>query len=203
MQQPDSTVLSESSFKEKSPVGCDLSSSRSTAANYQDPPQIRRSSVISVNYDSDPSDNKINTKPSNKNKQFNSPLTNNLLNQDCSKTHNDLEDSVFFSPNKPEVVGQSSGSGNNSKPSATTTTQAMVPDDFYIDDFDIDDFNDSDIPDYFDEPTSSSVSRQNTTSGAITVKEGASKSPWEKKPATPTSAQKPMKICSPGKSQAY
>uniref|UniRef100_A0A673CQX9 RecQ-like DNA helicase BLM n=1 Tax=Sphaeramia orbicularis TaxID=375764 RepID=A0A673CQX9_9TELE len=203
MQQPDSTVLSESSFKEKSPVSCDLSSSRSTAANYQDPPQIRRSSVISVNYDSDPSNSVTNAKPSNKKNyqtvytenesDFNSPSTNSLINQDYSKkTLTDFEDSVlFFSPKKPEPVVQSSGNGNKSNPSAaTTTTEAIDPDDFYIDDFDIDDFNDSDIPDYFDEPTTSSVSQQNTTPGATTVKGGASKSLWEKKPATPAPARK-------------
>ncbi|XP_029992855.1 Bloom syndrome protein homolog isoform X3 [Sphaeramia orbicularis] len=210
MQQPDSTVLSESSFKEKSPVSCDLSSSRSTAANYQDPPQIRRSSVISVNYDSDPSNSVTNAKPSNKKNyqtvytenesDFNSPSTNSLINQDYSKkTLTDFEDSVlFFSPKKPEPVVQSSGNGNKSNPSAaTTTTEAIDPDDFYIDDFDIDDFNDSDIPDYFDEPTTSSVSQQNTTPGATTVKGGASKSLWEKKPATPAPARKPAQISSP------
>ncbi|GLD58689.1 Bloom syndrome protein isoform X1 [Lates japonicus] len=74
----------------------------------------------------------------------------------------------------------------------------IEPDDFYFDDFDIDDFNDSDIPDYFDEPSTSSVSAQKSSTVTATVKEGGpSKSSWEKKPTTPVSAPKPSKICSP------
>ncbi|KAK7891353.1 hypothetical protein WMY93_023316 [Mugilogobius chulae] len=60
-QQPDSTVLSESSFKEKSPASTPVSTSA--------PFQFRRSSVICVDYDSDPSDSVIEAKPlPNKNK---------------------------------------------------------------------------------------------------------------------------------------
>lgn len=203
MQQPDSTVVSEHSFKEQSSFSCDtssvMSSSCSVPVDSKKPPQIRRSSVISVDYDSDHSDNIWNVKPmQNKYSRTihgdndticDSPATHSSTNPSFNfskKTSTDLDSSdLFFSPKKPETVIP-----NKSK----TTAAEDIPDDFYNDDFDIDDFNDSDIPDYFDEPPTSSVSSTVPT----TVKEGGpSKSSWEKKPTTPTAAPKPSKICSP------
>uniref|UniRef100_A0A8C6L9U3 RecQ-like DNA helicase BLM n=1 Tax=Nothobranchius furzeri TaxID=105023 RepID=A0A8C6L9U3_NOTFU len=100
-----------------------------------------------------------------------------------------------FSPKRSEAVLQ-----NSTKPQ-TAAAEADL-DDFYNDDFGIDDFNDSDIPDYFDEPATSSVSSQNLSSAVSTrgTGGGPNKSTWENKPVTPVSAPKPAKIYSPGKS---
>ena len=84
-------------------------------------------------------------------------------------------------------------------PTTITPTEDVEPDDFYIDDFDIDDLNDSDIPDYFDEPPTPSMPRQNSSAMTTTAKKvEPSKFLWEKKPTTPSSAPRPSKICSPG-----
>uniref|UniRef100_A0A665VCL3 RecQ-like DNA helicase BLM n=1 Tax=Echeneis naucrates TaxID=173247 RepID=A0A665VCL3_ECHNA len=109
----------------------------------------------------------------------------------------DLDSSnLVFSPKKPDFVVEN----KLNTPANTTVAQDIEADDFYIDDFDIDDFNDSDIPEYFEEPSTSAVSRQNSSSVTTTIKEGGtSKSHWEKKPTTPVSAAKLSKICSPGK----
>lgn len=113
------------------------------------------------------------------------------------------DSNLFFSPKRPEAAVQRSGSSSTAVQTSTGTeaTENMEPDDFYIDDFDIDDFNESDIPDYFDEPTSSSASRQVSSAVNKTVREGgSSKSMWDEKRAeTPTPAPKPTMISSPGK----
>ncbi len=207
MQQPDSTMISEPSFKEKS-FSCDASSVMSSSSFVpvdSKKPQISRSSVISVDYDSDHFDSLINVKPvlSKHSKSVyvenesvcDSPSTHSLRNSSFNfskKTSTDLDGSdLFFSPKKPETVQTKSKT-----PATITAADDIEPDDFYIDDFDIDDFNDSDIPDYYDEPSTSSLSNTVTT----TVKEGGpSKSSWEKKPTTPVSAPKPSNVCSPGK----
>ncbi|XP_018519910.1 recQ-like DNA helicase BLM isoform X1 [Lates calcarifer] len=208
MQQPDSTVISEPSSKEKSSLSCDTSSvmscSGSVPVNSKEALQIRRSSIISLDYDSDPSDSITNVKPLHskdsgklyeENKSIcDSPSACSLTKPSFNfskKTSTDVDDSdLFFSPKKSETVSQN----KSNTPATTTATEGIEPDDFYFDDFDIDDFNDSDIPDYFDEPSTSSVSAQKSS----TVKEGGpSKSSWEKKPTTPVSAPKPSKICSP------
>ncbi|XP_041652454.1 Bloom syndrome protein homolog isoform X2 [Cheilinus undulatus] len=199
MQQPDSTVMSEP-MKEKS-FSCettDRSASSFAPMDSKKAPQIRRSSVISVDYNSDQSDSIINVKPAKKTDSrhlyvnidsvCDSPLTHSLTNPSLNfteKTHTSLDDSdLFFSAKKPEPVIQR-------KPRTQANilaTEDVERDDFYDDDFDIDDFNDSDIPDYFDEP-------QTLTT---TVREGGpSKSTWERKPTTPVSAPKPANVCSP------
>ncbi|KAK5867416.1 hypothetical protein PBY51_011911 [Eleginops maclovinus] len=65
-QQPDSTVISEPSFKDKLSLSCEtssiMSSSSSVPADPKMLPQLRRSSIISVDYDSDHSDSVINQK---------------------------------------------------------------------------------------------------------------------------------------------
>ncbi|XP_042352588.1 Bloom syndrome protein homolog isoform X2 [Plectropomus leopardus] len=205
MQQPDSTVLSEPSFKEKTSLSCDssnvMSCSTSLSVHSKKPPQIRRSSVISVDNDSDHSDSIIITEPlhsKNSGTMYvksqstcDSPSTHSLTNPSLDllkKTSTDLDDSdLFFSPKKLQTVVQ-----NKPKtPATVSAAQDIELDDFYNDYFDIDDFNDSDIPDYYDEPPNSSTVTR-------TVKEGGpSKSLWEKKPSTPAPTPKPSKICSP------
>lgn len=205
IQQPDSTVISEPRFTEKS-LSCDTSSvmscSTSVPIDFKKPPQIRRSSVISLDYDSDLSDSIINTQPlysknsgtvSVKNQSTcDSPSALSLSKPSfdfSKKTSTDLDDSdLFFSPKKPvETVVQK----KSNTPAAFTPAEEMVLDEFYDDYFDIDDFNDSDIPDYYDEPPNSSTV-------TTTVKEGGpSKSSWDKKPTTPAPTPKPSTVCSP------
>uniref|UniRef100_A0A8C2XC58 RecQ-like DNA helicase BLM n=1 Tax=Cyclopterus lumpus TaxID=8103 RepID=A0A8C2XC58_CYCLU len=163
--------------------------------------RIRRSSVISVDYDSDHSDSIINTKSShnrNSGTQYvtsqsisDSPSTHSRTDPSFNfsrKTSTDLDGSELFSSKKPETVFQN----KSNTPAASNTTEDIELDDFYSDYFDIDDFNASDIPDYFDEPPNSSTVTKKVKEG------GSSKSPWENKPTTP--APKPAKICSPGMS---
>lgn len=204
MQQPDSTVISEPSFKETSFSSNGVSSNCSVPVDSKKPPQHRRSSVISVDYDSDHSDSVIDIKPlDNKDSRAIGVETDSICDSPSAhrftkpsfniseKSSIDLDGSdLFFSPKDSESGAQKKS--NNTPAFVAAEDEEM--DDFYNDDFDIDDFNDSDIPDYFDEPQ---------TSSAVTtaVKEGGpSKSSWEKKPTTPTSAPKPSTICSPGKS---
>ncbi|XP_037306777.2 recQ-like DNA helicase BLM isoform X2 [Pungitius pungitius] len=204
MQQPDSTVISESSLKGRSSFSCDtssvISSSGSRPLDSKKPLQIRRSSVISVDYDSDHTDSTTNTKPSHSRSSgadhvtnqniCDSPSTHSLtgLSFNLSKKSSTYADcSDLFSPKKPETVVQN----KSNDPTASTAAEDIELDDFYTDYFDIDDFNDSDVPDYFDEPPNSSAV-------ASTVKELQSReSPWGNKPTTPAPAPKPAKICSP------
>nr|XP_046249450.1 Bloom syndrome protein homolog isoform X2 [Scatophagus argus] len=208
IEQPDSTVISEPSFKEKSSFSCDTSSVMSSICpvpvDSKKPPPMMRSSVISGDYDSDHFDSIVDVKPMHTkhsgtihveneticDSQSAHSLTNPYFNF-SKKTSTDLDGSdLFFSPKKPETVVQ-----NKSK---TSAAEDIEPDDFYDDDFDIDDLNDSDIPDYYDEPPPLLVSQQNCSKVTTTVKEGGpSKSTWDKKPTTPTPAPKPSKICSP------
>ncbi|XP_067356804.1 recQ-like DNA helicase BLM isoform X1 [Channa argus] len=205
MQQPDSTVISESTSKEKCILSSDVSSvisSNSSVPVDSKNPQIRRSSVMSLDYDSDPSVNvkSLHSKGSEmlyvENEVIcDSPSTYSLTKPSFNfskKASTDVDDSdLFFSPKKQDT-------GVQIKTNTPATTAVGEQDDFYIDDFDIDDFNDSDIPAYFDEPPTSSSSGQNSSTVTTTVKEGGpSKSSWEKKPTTPVSGPKPSKICSP------
>ncbi|XP_054631947.1 recQ-like DNA helicase BLM isoform X4 [Dunckerocampus dactyliophorus] len=208
-QQPDSTVISDPGFKDKS------SSSRASCsflpAESKRVPQIRRSSVISLDCDSDHSDRVIKVKPSvGKNSQksvveidsfCDSPSSSSFTKASQSipsikKTNVDMDcEDLFFTPKKKmETTVQI-----KSKPQESfTATERMEPDDFYIDDFDIDDLNDSDIPDYYDEPQSSSAPLNSSSTAQTAIKKGGpSKSSWEKKPATPAPVSNPAKICSP------
>uniref|UniRef100_A0A3Q4HX61 RecQ-like DNA helicase BLM n=1 Tax=Neolamprologus brichardi TaxID=32507 RepID=A0A3Q4HX61_NEOBR len=200
MQQPDSTVISEPSFKETSFSSNSVSSNSSVPVDSKKPPQHRRSSVISVDYDSDHSDSVIDLKPlDNKDSRAigvetdsicDSPSAHRLTKPSFNiseKSSIDLDASDLFSPKESESGVQKKS--NNTPTFVAAEDEEM--DDFYNDDFDIDDFNDSDIPDYFDEP-------QTLSAVTTAVKEGGpSKSSWEKKPTTPTSAPKPSTICSP------
>ncbi|XP_078113071.1 recQ-like DNA helicase BLM isoform X2 [Sander vitreus] len=197
IQQPDSTVISEPSFKEKSSFSCDMSSVMSSSSSVlldsKTPALTRRSSVISVDYDSDHSDSIINMQPLHSKSSATymknqSPSTHSLTNPSFNfsqKTSTDLDGSdLFFSPKKPETV-----QNKYNTPAPSIAEKDL--DDFYNDDFDIDDLNDSDIPNYFDGPPNSSTV-------TTTVKEGGpSKFSWEKKPTTPAPTPKPSKICSP------
>ncbi|XP_040018011.2 recQ-like DNA helicase BLM isoform X2 [Gasterosteus aculeatus] len=205
MQQPDSTVISDCSHKIRSSFSCDtssvMSSSGSGPSDPKKPPQIRRSSVISVDDGCDHSDGITSTKPSYSRKSgadhatnqsiCDSPSTHRLTGPSLnsskkSTTHADGSDRLF-SPKKPETVVQS----KSNTPAASTATEDVELDDFYNDYFDIDDFNDSDVPSYFDEPSNSSTV-------ASTAKDLRScESPWGNKPTTPAPAPKPAKICSP------
>ncbi|KAM7414553.1 hypothetical protein PAMA_019392 [Pampus argenteus] len=198
IQQPDSTVISEPS-KEKSSFSCDtfsvMSSSSSVPVDSKKPPQIRRFSVICLDDDYNHCDSITDVKSLHDKVSCDSPSTHSFTTtyHNFSKnTSTNLDGSDLFSPKRPEASVQN----KSNTPSVTAATGDIEPDDFYIDDFDIDDFNDSDIPDYFDEPQSSSVSGQN--SSTITgTKGGLSKFSWEKKPATPAPTPKPSKISSP------
>ncbi|XP_034444312.1 Bloom syndrome protein homolog isoform X1 [Hippoglossus hippoglossus] len=211
MQQPDSTVISETSLKENSSVGCYtssvMSSSSSAHVDIKKPLHIRRSPAISVDYDSDLSDSIINVEPLHSkdngklhvenNGACDSPSNHSLTKpsfNSSKKVSTDLDGSdLFFSPAKPQTVVK-----NKSNTAAVTAADNIEADDFYFDDFDIDDFNDSDIPDYFDEASTSSVTGKNSSAVSTTVKEGGpSKSTWDKRPTTPASAAKPSKIRSP------
>ncbi|XP_039664249.1 Bloom syndrome protein homolog isoform X2 [Perca fluviatilis] len=200
MQQPDSTMISEPSFKEKTSFSCDmssvLSSSSSVLLDSKKPAQTGRFSVISVDYDSDHSDSIINMQPLHSKSSATymknqSPSTHSLTNPSFNfsqKTSRDLDGSdLFFSPKNPETVVQN----KCNTPAASTAAEDLEPDDFYIDDFDIDDLNDSDIPDYFDGPPNSSTVTKTAKEG------GPSKFSWEKKPTTPAPTPKPSKISSP------
>ncbi|KAM7396702.1 hypothetical protein PAMP_019725 [Pampus punctatissimus] len=210
IQQPDSTVISEP-FKEKSSFSCDtfsvMSSSSSVPVDSKKPPQIRRSSVICLDDDSNHCDS-ITDMKSLHGKDSGKTFVENEIVCDSPSTHSftttyhnfskntstNLDGSDLFSPKRPEASVQN----KSNTPSITAATGDIEPDDFYIDDFDIDDFNESDIPDYFDEPQSSSVSGQNSSTVTITGTEGRlSKFSWEKKPATPAPTPKTLKISSP------
>lgn len=194
-QLPDSTVISEPSSRGSSGFSCDTSTVPSVSKK---PPQIRRSSVISLDYDSDHSDSIINKNPvhskaihADNETICDSPSTYSLTTPSFNfskKTSTDVDGSdLFFTPKKLETVVKN-------KPKS-----AVDPDDFYCDDFDIDDLSDSDIPQYFDEPPALSVPPQKPSTTTTTIKEGKpSTSSWEMKPATPASAPKAPKICSPG-----
>ncbi|KAM8892645.1 recQ-like DNA helicase BLM isoform 2-T2 [Spinachia spinachia] len=205
IQQPDSTVISESSLKGRSSFSCDtssvMSSSSSGPLDSKKPLQIGRSSVISVDYDSDPSDSTTYAKPSHSRNSeadhvtnqsiCDSPSTHSLAGPSFSSskkltTHANGSD-LPFSPKMPQTVVQ-----NKSKaPAASTATEDVELDDFYSDYFDIDDFNDSDVPNYFDEPPNSS-----TVASTVNALR-SHKSPWGNKPTTPAPPPKPAKICSP------
>ncbi|XP_061630293.1 recQ-like DNA helicase BLM isoform X1 [Phyllopteryx taeniolatus] len=207
-QQPDSTGISDPSFKDKS---SDDASSSFLPMVSKMTPQIRSSSVISVDCDSDHSDSLIKETPSHSKDGWKSVVEYESIcaspsssisktshnSSNVKKTCTDVDcDDLFFSPKKKtksQVQIKSNPQAN------VTATEPIEPDDFF-DDFDIDDLNDSDIPDYFDEPQNSAVPLKTSITAPKAVKEGGpSRSSWENKPAThvPAPAPKPAKVCSP------
>ncbi|XP_005798332.1 Bloom syndrome protein isoform X1 [Xiphophorus maculatus] len=200
MPQPDSTVISDTSYKETF-SSCSASSLTSPSSSLfldtKKPLNSQRLSVISVDYDSDYLDS-ASLKPGNKTESSicDSPSAQSFTKPHFSlseKTSSDVNDTdPFFSAKKLEDEQL------KSKTPTHAITTDFEADDFDVDDFDIDDFNDSDIPDYFDEPpTSSTLSENPNTTCAAVTKGGPNKPPWDKKPATPVSAPKPQKIYSP------
>uniref|UniRef100_A0A3P9JLH7 RecQ-like DNA helicase BLM n=1 Tax=Oryzias latipes TaxID=8090 RepID=A0A3P9JLH7_ORYLA len=203
MQQPDSTVISDASFKETSSC-CVLTPSSSAVLDSRKSQQPRRPSVISLDYDSDHSDRTAFNPLSSKSSRAicvedesicDSLSTPRLLKRPCfseSTSRLDEDDAHFFSPKKPVSVEQ-----NKSKTPTCTTADNTETDDFYFDDFDIDDFDESDIPEYFEEAPTSSVPRQNSSTATAVKEGGPSKSSWDKKPSSSVSTPKLPKLCSP------
>ncbi|KAM9754767.1 recQ-like DNA helicase BLM isoform 2-T2 [Menidia menidia] len=202
MQQPDSTVISESSFKEASYSSSGTPTNSSLPVESKRHPQPKRPSVVPLDCDSDHSVvsslNRFARKETRticvENESFfDSPSAHSSKQPPFTvpdKSGTDLDDSdLFFSAKKPGAVVQ-----NKSETPTYTAPREAEADDFYVDDFDIDDFNDSDIPGYFDEPPTSSVSSQKFSTVTTTVKEGGSS--WEKKSVTPVSTPKTPKMCS-------
>lgn len=204
-QQPDSTVISEPSVKHRCDASSILSHSSLFPTASKKPLHPQRSSVISLDYDSDHSDSLIDPEPfhttTRTGKQH---LENNIQ---SPSDHVSATPSFNFSKETSKPVNSSalfySPKRDSNSPTTTAVLQEPEPglDDFDFDDFDIDDFNDSDIPGYFDEaPPSSSASARNSISVSSARKDGGpSKSAWENKPTTPVSAPKPQ-LSSPGKS---
>ncbi|XP_071272904.1 recQ-like DNA helicase BLM isoform X3 [Salvelinus alpinus] len=225
-QQPDSTVL-ESRFSEKTTFSFATPSVMSSTTclpkgkgdSSMKALPFRRSSVISVDYDSsvfEDSDCMINVqtpgiswRPSTQENPIftrDKKKASTTGQSNCDSPSNygifkkqigDVAQSnLFFSPKSPAAAVQMTGE-SSTQASVAQAPAVTEPDDFFIDDFDIDDFNDSDIPDYF-EPPSSSASRQDSSSVSKVVCEGGpSTSTWQKKPATPAPVAKPPKITSP------
>ncbi|XP_070299167.1 recQ-like DNA helicase BLM isoform X3 [Salvelinus sp. IW2-2015] len=225
-QQPDSTVL-ESRFSEKTTFSFASPSVMSSTTclpkgkgdSSMKALPFRRSSVISVDYDSsvfEDSDCMINVhtpgiswRPSTQENPIftrDKKKASTTGQSNCDSPSNygifkkqigDVAQSnLFFSPKSPAVAVQMTGE-SSTQASVAQAPAVTEPDDFFIDDFDIDDFNDSDIPDYF-EPPSSSASRQDSSSVSKVVCEGGpSTSTWQKKPPTPAPVAKPPKITSP------
>ncbi|KAM9572415.1 recQ-like DNA helicase BLM isoform 4-T4 [Salvelinus alpinus] len=224
-QQPDSTVL-ESRFSEKTTFSFATPSVMSSTTclpkgkgdSSMKALPFRRSSVISVDYDSsvfEDSDCMINVqtpgiswRPSTQENPIftrDKKKASTTGQSNCDSPSNygifkkqigDVAQSNLFSPKSPAAAVQMTGE-SSTQASVAQAPAVTEPDDFFIDDFDIDDFNDSDIPDYF-EPPSSSASRQDSSSVSKVVCEGGpSTSTWQKKPATPAPVAKPPKITSP------
>uniref|UniRef100_A0A672I2W6 RecQ-like DNA helicase BLM n=1 Tax=Salarias fasciatus TaxID=181472 RepID=A0A672I2W6_SALFA len=197
-QQPDSTVIFEPSSRKpssSSTYGASVVKPFSSNSGYLDSvnPQKKGSSVTCADYDVNHASSLSHSKPSYCRDSRTSSVEN-WSPCDSPSTHNrskpsfnlteengrDFGDSdILFSPKRPETIQSKS-------PIATfAAAEDFEADDFDMDDFDIDDFNDSDIPNYFDEPPSSSVSGQSSFSATPAVKEGGpTKSSW-KKPTTP------------------
>lgn len=105
---------------------------------------------------------------------------------------------LFFSPKNPVTSVKkydSSASGPHTTSGQTDSLVSKEPD-FYIDDFDIDDFNESDIPDYYEQPVTSSSSFTVASKSVADV--GTSISCVKKCVSTPTAVVKPSKPPSPG-----
>ncbi|XP_038124727.1 Bloom syndrome protein homolog isoform X2 [Cyprinodon tularosa] len=203
-QQPDSTGIS-GSFKETFSIcgsSTTMSPSTSLPLDTKRSKQPQRSSVISIDHDSDCFDDS-SLKPWQRRDSrkiyveddsvCNSPSANSFTKPpvNIEKSSSDANDANLSFPTTLDYVQEKSKT-----PSHTAATD-FEEDGFYMDDFDIDDFNDSDIPDYFDEPQTKNVTKNLSTPSAAVKEEGANKSSWNKKPVSPVAASKPQKIYSP------
>lgn len=130
---------------------------------------------------------------------------------DVQIVEDDEPEALFYSPKKaasgPDVPGTMDSRGGNGRQASSLTNNWTDADgdDFYIDDFDIDEFEDADIPEYFDEPPSTSTSQRTSTSLVSAIREGG---PVKSTPArssfstpSPAPAPKPSKPPSPGELQ--
>uniref|UniRef100_A0A3Q2D8A2 BLM RecQ like helicase n=1 Tax=Cyprinodon variegatus TaxID=28743 RepID=A0A3Q2D8A2_CYPVA len=203
-QQPDSTGISDS-FKESFSIcgsSTAMSPSSSLPLDTKKSKQPQRSSVISIDHDSDCFDDS-SLKPWQRRDSrtiyveddsvCDSPSANSFTKPpvNIEKLSSDANDANLSFPTTLDNVQE------KSKTPTHAATTDFEEDDFYMDDFDIDDFNDSDIPDYFDEPQTKNVTKNLSTPSAAVKEEGANKSSWNKKPVTPVAASKPQKIYSP------
>ncbi|XP_057693552.1 recQ-like DNA helicase BLM [Corythoichthys intestinalis] len=200
-QQPDSTVISEPSFKDK--ASSDTSSSFIPTLKRKTP-QIS-SPVIFLDCDSDHSDSLIKEKPMRCQDGQKSVVEMESIcdSPSSSKTHNKVSsvektimdvgcEELFFSPKKKT---ETSTQLKSNLLENFTVAEYVEPDEFFLD---IDDWNDSDFPDYFDEPQIPAEPLKSPVPRPMAIKEGGlSKSVWEKKPTAPTPAPKPAKIFSP------
>lgn len=105
---------------------------------------------------------------------------------------------LFYSPKRVDSGkrnAESSVETNTAVPNSSRADTEPV-DDFDIDDFDIDDFDETDIPDYYEEPSSVLASRDSSGAKTPSVREGGPSKPLERKTVTPTTP-KPTKTPNP------
>ncbi|XP_054894177.1 recQ-like DNA helicase BLM isoform X2 [Poeciliopsis prolifica] len=197
MPQPDSTVISDTSYKETF-SSCSASSlmspSNSLFLDNKQPLNSQRLSVNSVDYDSDYLDS-ASLKSWNKRE---SSICDSPSAQSFTKPRFSLSETTSSDVYETDLLFSAKKSEDEQLKSKTPThaiTTDFEADDFDVDDFDIDDFNDSDIPDYFDEPPTSSTLSENPSTAVN--KGGPKQSSWDNKPMTPVSTPKPQKIYSP------
>ncbi|XP_041965715.1 Bloom syndrome protein homolog isoform X2 [Alosa sapidissima] len=126
---------------------------------------------------------------------------------DVQIVEDDEPEALFYSPKKPasgpKVTAEKRVGDSRQSSSHINNWTDADGDDFYIDDFDIDEFDEADIPEYFDEPptTSTSTSNRTSTSFVSAIREGG---PVKSTPArravstpSPAPALKPSKPSSP------
>ncbi|CAM4583369.1 unnamed protein product [Leuciscus chuanchicus] len=108
------------------------------------------------------------------------------------------QNGLFYSPKRVDSGKRHAESGVETNTSVPNTSRANTEpvDDFDIDDFDIDDFDETDIPDYYEEPSSVLASRDSSGAKTPSVREGGPSKPLERKTVTPT-APKPTKTPDP------
>lgn len=107
---------------------------------------------------------------------------------------------LFYSPKRVDSGKRNAESSVETSTAVPNSSRADTEpvDDFDIDDFDIDDFDETDIPDYYEEPSSVLASRDSSGANTPSVREGGPSKPLERKTVTPTTP-KPPKTPNPGK----
>lgn len=109
------------------------------------------------------------------------------------------QNGLFYSPKRLDSGKRHAESSVETNTAVPNTSRADTEpvDDFDIDDFDIDDFDETDIPDYYEEPSSVLASRDSSGAKTPSVREGGPSKPLERNTVTPT-APKPAKTPDPG-----
>lgn len=121
-----------------------------------------------------------------------------------NETNNQIVDvdqiDLFYSPKRVDSSKRNAESSVETSTAVPSSSRADTEpvDDFDIDDFDIDDFDETDIPDYYEEPSSVLASRDSSGANTPSVREGGPSKLLERKTVTPT-APKPPKTPNPGK----